>query len=138
MKYSVTKEFTFEASHRLMKDYIGKCNNNHGHSWVIKLSVECDKLDEKDMVIYFQDLKELKVWIDNNLDHATILWENDPMCDYIRQSGQRIYITKGNPTSEVIGEIIFNHAVQLFDNSRTKIKSVEVSETCTSAAQIYR
>ncbi len=137
MKYAVSKQFTFEASHRLLKDYSGKCTNNHGHSWVIKLTVECEKLDDKDMVLDFQDLKALKTWIDDELDHTTILWEKDPMCDYIRKSGQRIYTTIGNPTSEVIGEIIFNKAVQLFENSRVKVNMVEVSETCTSAAQIY-
>ena len=137
MKYSVTKEFTFEAAHRLLKNYTGKCTNNHGHSWVIKLHIEASKLDKQDMVIDFMEMKELKKWIDGNLDHTSILWEEDPMCDYIRKSGQRIYTTKGNPTSEVIGEIILEQAKKLFENSRIKIKSVEVDETCTSGAQIF-
>jgi 6-pyruvoyltetrahydropterin/6-carboxytetrahydropterin synthase len=137
MKYSVTKEFTFEAAHRLMKDYIGRCNNNHGHSWVIKLHVEADELDEKGMVMDFQEMKLLKAWIDDNLDHTTILWEKDSMCDYIRQSNQRIFITKGNPTSEKIGELILAKAIEMFGNSRVKVKCVEVNETCTSGAQIY-
>ena len=137
MKYAVTKDFTFEAAHRLMKNYTGKCNNNHGHSWLIKLHIEAEKLDEKAMVIDFQDMKALKAWIDDNLDHATILWEEDPMCDYIRQSGQRIFITKENPTSEKIGEVILAQAMKMFETSRIKVKCVEVSETCTSAAIVY-
>ena len=137
MKYSVTKEFTFEAAHRLVKNYTGKCTNNHGHSWIVKLQVVCSNLDEKDMVIDFQDMKALKIWIDENLDHATILWENDSMCDYIRQSGQRIYTTKENPTSEIIGKIILEQAIQMFESSRVLVTSVEVCETCTSAAKVF-
>ena len=137
MKYSVTKDFTFEAAHRLMKNYVGKCNNNHGHSWLIKLHIEASGLDNKGMVIDFQEMKTLKTWIDDNLDHASILWEKDPMCDYIKQSGQRIYTTKENPTSEIIGEIILSQAMEMFNNSKIKVKCVEVCETCTSAALVY-
>jgi 6-pyruvoyltetrahydropterin/6-carboxytetrahydropterin synthase len=137
MKYSVTKDFTFEAAHRLMKNYVGKCNNNHGHSWLIKLHIEAINLDDKGMVIDFQEMKTLKTWIDDNLDHATILWEKDPMCDYIKQTNQRIYTTKENPTSEIIGEIILSQASKMFNNSRITVKCVEVCETCTSAALVY-
>lgn len=137
MKYAVTKEFTFEAAHRLMKNYVGKCNNNHGHSWVIKLTIEASNLDDKGMVIDFMEMKALKTWIDDELDHASILWEKDPMCDYIRQSGQRIFTTTDNPTSEKIGELILEQASQMFNNERVIVCSVEVSETCTSAAIVY-
>jgi 6-pyruvoyltetrahydropterin/6-carboxytetrahydropterin synthase len=136
MVYIVSKEFTFEAAHRLIENYSGKCTNNHGHSWVIKLSVESAILDNKGMVIDFQEMKNLKNWIDEELDHATILWENDPMCNYILDSGQRLFRTKGNPTSERIGEIIFNKASEMFNNGQIKVVCVEVAETCTSAAMI--
>jgi 6-pyruvoyltetrahydropterin/6-carboxytetrahydropterin synthase len=137
MKYIVTKEFRFEAAHRLLKNYSGKCTNNHGHSWLVRLHIEGLKLDEKDMLIDFQDLKILKSWIDDNLDHATLLWENDPMCEYIRNSGQRMYITAKNPTSEHIAEVILQEAMKLFDNTRIKVHCVEVNETCTTGAKIY-
>jgi 6-pyruvoyltetrahydropterin/6-carboxytetrahydropterin synthase len=137
MKYVVTKEFKFEAAHRLIKNYTGKCTNNHGHSWLVRLHLEGTNLDEKDMLIDFQDLKILKTWIDDQLDHATLLWENDPMCDYIKNSGQRIYITKKNPTSEHIAEVILNEAIKLFENSHINVMCVEVNETCTTGAKIY-
>lgn len=137
MKYSVTKEFTFEAAHRLLKNYKGKCNNNHGHSWEIKLCVEAVSLDDKDMVIDFMEMKALKIWIDDNLDHASILWKGDPMCEYIESSGQRLYKMDENPTSETIGKAILEQAIKLFNNDRVKVKYVEISETCTTAAIVY-
>jgi 6-pyruvoyltetrahydropterin/6-carboxytetrahydropterin synthase len=136
MKYIVTKEFRFEAAHRLLKNYTGKCTSNHGHSWLATLHLEGTDLDEKDMLIDFQELKTLKTWIDNNLDHASLLWEKDPMCNFIRESGQRIYTTVKNPTSEHIAEIILKEAIRLFENSKIKVRCIEVNETCTTGAKI--
>jgi len=136
MKYVVTKEFRFEAAHRLLRNYTGKCTNNHGHSWLVCLHLEGENLDEKDMLIDFQELKILKTWIDENLDHATLLWEQDPMRQYISESGQRLFITKKNPTSEHIAEVILTEAIRLFENHRIKVKCLEVNETCTTGAKI--
>jgi 6-pyruvoyltetrahydropterin/6-carboxytetrahydropterin synthase len=136
MKYIITKEFRFEAAHRLIKNYTGKCTNNHGHSWMVRLHLEGTDLDERDMLIDFQELKSLKAWVDDKLDHATLLWESDPMCEYIRNSGQRMFITRKNPTSEHIAEVILDEAIKLFDNSRIKVSCIEVNETCTTGAKI--
>jgi 6-pyruvoyltetrahydropterin/6-carboxytetrahydropterin synthase len=136
MKYIITKEFRFEAAHRLLRNYTGKCTNNHGHSWLVRLHIEGSSLDDKDMLIDFQEVKRLKQWIDDNLDHASLLWEEDPMLEYIRQSGQRYYITKKNPTSEHIAEIILEQAVKMFSNDRLKVACVEVNETCTTGAKV--
>ena len=89
------------------------------------------------MLIDFQELKILKTWIDEYLDHATLLWEQDPMIQYIRESGQRLYITRKNPTSEHIAEVIINEAIRLFQNSRIKVKCLEVNETCTTGAKLF-
>lgn len=137
MKYVITKEFRFEAAHRLIKNYAGKCTNNHGHSWQVKLYLEGENLDEKDMLIDFQELKILKHWIDENLDHASLLWAHDPMCQYIKESGQRLFTTAKNPTSEHIAEIILEEAIRLFEDARIKVKCVEVNETCTTGAKIF-
>ena len=70
-------------------------------------------------------------------DHATILWEQDPMCGYIRESGQRIFVTTKNPTSEHLVEIIFEKAMQLFNNNRVKVHCIELNETCTNGVKLY-
>ncbi|MCX7986847.1 MAG: 6-carboxytetrahydropterin synthase QueD [Bacteroidales bacterium] len=138
MRYTVSKKLSFEAAHRLLKDYAGKCSNNHGHSWVVEIEIEAANLDNKGMVLDFNELKKLKQWIDDTLDHTTILWEKDPMCEYIKNTGQRLYVTKENPTSEVIARIIFEKAEELFGNETIKVSSVAVHETCTSKATYKR
>lgn len=133
----MSKEFSFEAAHRLIRNYTGKCTNNHGHSWRVRLFIESADLDNKDMVVDFQETKILKQWIEENLDHTTILWEQDPMCKYIQDSGQRIFITKKSPTSEHMAEIIMEKALQLFNTERVKVHCIELNETCTNGVKLY-
>jgi len=137
MKYAITKEFTFEAAHRLIRNYSGKCSNNHGHSYRIKLFLEGENLDESDMLVDFNEAKKLKEWIDGNFDHVTMLWENDPMIDSLKSFGNKVLVTKKNPTAEHICELILTKAQELFEDSNIKVQCIEIGETCTSAARIY-
>lgn len=137
MKYAITKEFGFEAAHRLLRNYSGKCTNNHGHSYRVKLTLEGNSLDEKDMLIDFNETKKLKLWIDENLDHVTLLWEKDPMIKSLESFGNKVLITKKNPTAEHIAELILDQAQILFEGSNIKVQCLEINETCTSAARIY-
>lgn len=137
MKYQITKEFTFEAAHRLIKNYCGKCSNNHGHSYIVKLHLEGENLDEKDMLIDFKETKSLKAWIDEELDHVTMLWEGDPMIEDLRKHDNKVLVTKKNPTAEHICEIILEKAQALFESSNIKVACIEINETCTSAAKLY-
>lgn len=136
MKYQITKKIRFEAAHRLIKNYQGKCTNNHGHSWQIILHLQSPELDEKDMLIDFNEIDKLKIWIDEQLDHATILWEEDPFVKYLLSEGHRVFVTKKNPTSEHIAEIILFKAQQMFESKTITVVGIEVNETCTSAAKI--
>ncbi len=137
IKYELSKEFQFEAAHRLIKNYSGKCINYHGHMWRVIITLHGHELDEKDMLIDFNELKPLKKWIDKYLDHTTIIWENDPMLTFFKKNNQRYFITKKSPTSEHIGEIILDKAIELFDNQRIKVKYIEVKESNTSSVKVY-
>ena len=137
VKYQVSKSFRFEAAHRMVKSYEGKCNNNHGHSWIVTLYMEGGKLDDKDMLIDFNEMKALGRWIDENLDHATILWYKDPMVKFLEKDKNRVFVTKKNPTSEHLAEVILKKACDLFRNKTVKVAGIEVCETCTAAAKIF-
>lgn len=137
MKYQITKDFTFEAAHRLLKNYSGKCSNNHGHSYYVKLHLEGEHLDEKDMLLDFTETKKLKTWIDENLDHVTLLWEEDPMIESLKSFGNKVLVTKKNPTAEHIAELILSKAQELFEGAGVKVACIEINETCTSAAKVF-
>jgi 6-pyruvoyltetrahydropterin/6-carboxytetrahydropterin synthase len=137
MKYIISKEFSFEAAHRLLRNYTGKCTNNHGHSFKVKIYLEGNSLDEKDMLIDFQETKALKSWVNDHLDHVTILWEGDPLIQSLQATNNKVMVTKKNPTSEHIAEIVLKKAQELFENTRIRVHCIEINETCTTGAKIY-
>ena len=62
--YSVTKRIDFCYGHRLL-DYDGICKHPHGHNAVAEIEVRTDRLDNRNMVCDFSDIKRIvKGWID--------------------------------------------------------------------------
>lgn len=69
--FSVTKEFTFDAAHYLTK-YHGKCENLHGHTYKLHITVE-GKRNTEGMVLDFVVLKRIvKEHVLKNLDHSSL------------------------------------------------------------------
>lgn len=65
----VTKSFEFSSSHFLTK-YHGKCENLHGHNYVLEVSV-LGEMREDDLVYDFVELKNIvKKKIIEQLDHT--------------------------------------------------------------------
>jgi 6-pyruvoyltetrahydropterin/6-carboxytetrahydropterin synthase len=138
IKFTISKTFRFEAAHRLLRNYCGKCNNNHGHSWEVKVYLSGYQLDDRDMLYDFKDLNKLKVWINDSFDHVTILWKEDPMIKFLNESNQKVFVTEKNPTSEHLATNIFKKASEMFNTEDIWIDSVEINETCTSSARIFK
>jgi 6-pyruvoyltetrahydropterin/6-carboxytetrahydropterin synthase len=125
---TVTKEFGFEAAHRLPL-HGGDCANLHGHSYKVKVTVSSDngKLQEvgadTGMVVDFKRLSSVvRGIIDHgelcgNLvvpwDHATILWENDPLYQYLKDGADdnqipnlRLLGMVNQPTAENMADLL--------------------------------
>jgi queuosine biosynthesis protein QueD len=137
IKYILSKEFKFDAAHRIINNYSGKCTDFHGHCWAVIVYIEGYELDERNMLMDFNEIKVLREWIIENLDHSSILWEKDPMLPYLKENSQKVFSTKLNPTSEHLAQIILEKAISLFNNSRIRVESVEVKESRTSSARVY-
>jgi 6-pyruvoyltetrahydropterin/6-carboxytetrahydropterin synthase len=59
----------FDAAHRI-RDYVGKCNREHGHRWQVEVCVEGEELDHRNILIDFGEVKRaLKHLLDDVLDH---------------------------------------------------------------------
>lgn len=86
--WSIDKEFHFEMGHRvwaqklehpgLSIDTECACKHLHGHSYVIKVEVTSDKLNEAGMVLDFKNLNFVKEFVDSVLDHKFMIDINDP------------------------------------------------------------
>jgi 6-pyruvoyltetrahydropterin/6-carboxytetrahydropterin synthase len=128
--YSVTKRIDFCYGHRLL-DYDGICKHPHGHNAVAEIEVRTDRLDSRNMVCDFSDIKRLvKGWIDRELDHKMILRHDDPLVKPLSELQEPIYLLDSNPTVERIAKLIFDKAVEL----GLDVVAVRVWETPTSWA----
>lgn len=67
----VTKEFTFDSAH-FLPNYHGKCENMHGHTYRLQVTVEGPE-DQNGLVIDFMILKEVvQKRVLDKLDHKLI------------------------------------------------------------------
>ncbi len=107
--YSVTRKFKFSYGHRLL-NVPGKCGNLHGHNAMVRVTLASDSLDERGMIIDFSEFNELvKNWIDQTLDHKTVLCRTDPLAEILRKAGVEICLFDENPTSETFAKFIFEN-----------------------------
>lgn len=67
--YYVTKRMEIAGSHKLSLSYKSKCENLHGHNWIITVSCKAKKLNKDGMVCDFTHIKNL---IHSKLDHQNL------------------------------------------------------------------
>jgi 6-pyruvoyltetrahydropterin/6-carboxytetrahydropterin synthase len=128
--YLVTKRIEFCYGHRLL-DYDGVCKHPHGHNAVAEIDVRTDRLDRRNMVADFSDIKRLvKGWLDRELDHKMILRHDDPLVEPLKTLGEPVFILESNPTVERIAKLIFDTTREL----GFQVVAVRVWETPSSFA----
>lgn len=54
------------------------CNMIHGYALQVKVTFEADGLDDKNWVVDFGGLKEVKGWLEKNFDHKLLVADDDP------------------------------------------------------------
>ncbi len=69
--FLITKEFKFEAAHRLHGH--PKCGRLHGHSYSVQVTLQREELGSDGMVQDYGDLAPIKKYIDENLDHRYLV-----------------------------------------------------------------
>lgn len=67
--YCVSKRMEIAGAHRLNLSYESKCQNLHGHNWVITLYCAAKELNKDGMVCDFKHIKEK---IHGRLDHGNL------------------------------------------------------------------
>ena len=67
--YYVKKRLEISASHQLHLSYESKCENLHGHNWIITVYCRAKDLNRDGMVIDFSVIKNV---IKEKLDHKNL------------------------------------------------------------------
>jgi 6-pyruvoyltetrahydropterin/6-carboxytetrahydropterin synthase len=102
MPLTIMRRVRFCAGHRL-RLHGGRCENFHGHNYVADFYVSGSQQDEVGRVVDFSELKKrCKGWLDDNWDHAFLLWDEDQNgIDAIRMvEPHRLFVMPYNPTAE--------------------------------------
>ena len=126
-------------SHR-QPNHRGRCSRLHGHSWSITLTFESKELDDNGFVIDFGDLHFIEDWIDEHLDHATAVWENDPKLvslNELQNEGLIKLLAVPNASCEGIARYLhntFDPIVRKRTDGRVWIRSVYLQEDSKNSA----
>ncbi len=67
--YYVKKRFEISAAHRLELSYRSKCENLHGHNWIVTVECRSKELNADGMVVDFSLIKNL---VKERLDHKNL------------------------------------------------------------------
>lgn len=67
--YYISKRMEIAGAHNLKLSYESKCQNLHGHNWIVIVYCKSEELNEDGMII---DFKHIKNKITDKLDHAYI------------------------------------------------------------------
>ncbi|MDQ1277944.1 MAG: 6-pyruvoyltetrahydropterin/6-carboxytetrahydropterin synthase [Thermodesulfobacteriota bacterium] len=97
--YEVTIKKSFSAAH-VLKEIGGKCEDLHGHNFLVEVTVAGNALNEEDLLIDFRDLKK---WINEILDHLDHKYLNEV------EAFKDI-----NPSSERIARYIYDRLMKKF------------------------
>jgi 6-pyruvoyltetrahydropterin/6-carboxytetrahydropterin synthase len=104
--FEVMVEKHFSAAHHLL-NYKGKCENPHGHNFVVRVWAQGETLDSANVVLDYTDLKQALGQICDDLDHCDL----NEHRDFVNES----------PSSEFIARYIYK---------RLKQTIPQVSKTC--------
>jgi len=93
-RYYVSKRMEIAGAHRLNLPYESKCENVHGHNWIVTVHCTSSKLTDYGMIV---DFSKIKSEIHGYLDHSII---NDKLPDI-------------NPTAENMAKWICNKVTEM-------------------------
>ena len=131
--HQVTKIIHFCYGHRLL-NYEGKCRHLHGHNGRVEIQLSREKLDERGMVVDFDEIKQVvQTWINTELDHKMLLNRADPILPVLQKLGEPVHILDVNPTAESIARLIYEFAA----SRKLPVTAVRLWETDASFAS-YR
>lgn len=95
--YYVSKRMEIAGAHNLTLNYESKCQNLHGHNWIVTVYCKSKTLNENGMV---EDFTNIKKMIHDKLDHQ-----------YINEVPELQGI---NPTAENIAKWIYEQIVTCY------------------------
>ena len=123
--YEVTVEADFSSGHYL-RNYVGKCENPHGHNYKVRVTLCGSELDEAGLLLDFKLLKQVLRPIIERIDHQ-LLNDLEPF-------------TVLNPSAENLAKYFYDQTrahLAAVTQGRVRVKDCILWETDTTTATYY-
>ena len=120
--YRITASAGFSAAHHL-REYKGKCENQHGHNWRVTATVRGENVGHDGMLLDFGELRRMLREVAAELDHSDV--------------NEHEHFRTHNPTAENIARWIFDRLETMLASGGSKavMDEVSVEETDGSTAR---
>lgn len=132
----------FSAGHRVV-GHENKCRWLHGHNYRVTFTAQAVDLDDVGRVVDFGVLKSrLCQWLEDNWDHKTLLWQEDPMLADLQRAGlnNSLVTVPFNPTAENMAQYLLHKIApgELVAYPNVRVIRVTVEETRKCWAEATR
>lgn len=138
MPWQAKRYHDISCGHRVYQ-HESKCAHLHGHNYRVHFTCEAEELDNIGRVIDFSDMKSrLCMWLEDNWDHKTLIWENDPWAKVLPEIDPTIVVVPFNPTAENIAQhLVEVIGPQQLAGTGIKLLHCDVEETRKCSASFH-
>jgi len=112
--YEVTIKKSFSAAH-LLKEIGGKCEELHGHNFLVEVSVAAESLNSEGLLIDFRVVKRWTDEVIEQLDHKYL--------------NELAYFKNKNPSSEQIARLLYDRIGEKALQAKVTLSRVTVWES---------
>ncbi len=148
MGYTSTKTYGHEQGlsccFRQWRATHSHCQFLHGYAISVRLEFEAQQLDDRNWVVDFGGLKDLKQALQDTFDHKTVVAEDDPEISWFREGHRRgllDLVVVPNVGCEKFAALVHGMATTWLErhsySPRCRVSLVEVREHGANSA-IYR
>jgi len=146
MKFTSNKVIDLgSAAFRQWRSTHSHCQFIHGYRLTADITFECDQLDERNWVMDFGGLKDLKKTLEYTFDHKLVVAGDDPKLDLFKQLDEagvaELVILDGGVGCERFAEYVLKTADTFADeatNGRVRVQKVQINEHDSNFATCYR
>ena len=133
------------AAFRQWRSTHSHCQFIHGYNITADITFECDKLDERNWVMDFGGLKDLKKTLEHTFDHKLVVASDDPQLELIKLLDEagvaEVIVLECGVGCERFAEFVLKTADTYVDEAtvgRVRVQSVQINEHGSNYATCYR
>lgn len=133
------------AAFRQWRSTHSHCQYIHGYNLTANITFECKELDDKNWVMDFGGLKDLKATLRNTFDHKLVVAGDDPEIETLKQLDSaglaQVVILNGGVGCERFAQYVLKTADTFVDEAtegRVRVYSAQINEHDKNFATCYR